>query len=118
MRNGYRSGLALVIGIALLGPTAQTSVATPVAPEILDRIGPQVINPGLRNRGLVEMGRHLGAGAAVEVFQGREPGRRQVAGQMVTAGDSVDCCEDRVEIGPFLGETVRYLEWRRHDSRG
>ena len=59
MHNPCRTGLALAISTLLLGPTAETSLATPVDQEVLDRIGPRVINPGLSKKNLVERGRKL-----------------------------------------------------------
>ena len=59
MRNPCRPGLTLMIGIAALSAPAQTSLATPVDPEILERIGPPVINPGRSKKDMIEMGRKL-----------------------------------------------------------
>lgn len=52
-----RSGFG--IGVALLGSTTQVSVATPVDPELLDRVGPRVINPGRSKKQMIELGRDL-----------------------------------------------------------
>jgi hypothetical protein len=59
MRNACRLGLALGISIALIGVIDETSLATPVDPEILERIGPRASNPGVSKRNLVERGRKL-----------------------------------------------------------
>jgi hypothetical protein len=59
MRNACRLGLVLGIGIALVGATAETPLATPVDPEILEQIGPRATNPGRNKKDLVERGRKL-----------------------------------------------------------
>lgn len=59
MRNPCRPGLALTIGIAVLSAAAETSLATPVDPEILARIEPRKINPARASRNIIENGRRL-----------------------------------------------------------
>jgi mono/diheme cytochrome c family protein len=59
MRNARSLGLALGIGIGLSAVAPQTLLATPVDPEILEEIGPRVINPGRSKKDLVEQGRKL-----------------------------------------------------------
>lgn len=59
MSSACRFHLALAVGAGVLAATPGISTATPVDPEILERIGPRVVNPGRNKKNLVEMGRKL-----------------------------------------------------------
>jgi mono/diheme cytochrome c family protein len=57
MRKAWTLAFALGIGVGLASP--RPVPATPIDPEILQQIGPQVINPGRSKKDLVETGRKL-----------------------------------------------------------
>ena len=59
MRNALTSRLLLAAGVGLAAMSSSLSTATPVDPEILNRIEPKAVGPELSRKQLIEMGRVL-----------------------------------------------------------